>query len=996
MKYLPSHRRSTPLVTAVAALLVALATMAYSPRAHAIDDPALNYHTITTENFYVHYYDGLDELARRTAIYAEESHEVLVPLMDWKPASRTHVLVTDKLDTANGFARVFGRNFIAIYGMPPSADHVLGYFDDWLRILVYHEYVHILHLDTNLSLYRWLNRVIGKQFHPNAVLPRWYVEGIAVYLESARTGRGRVDSPLFRMWLRTAALDDELFDLGRATGLPFDWPSGTGPYLYGAFFIDYIVRQHGENFIRDFNHEYGRRLIPFALNHVTRQVVGDDLEELWEGFVAEAKADALAHRVAVEAAGRTELELLTDGGGRSRYPTVRPGHNGEITFYRADLTSHPVYATIAASGQRISTLHDGHGAAGPAAWSPDGETLYFSRSDITGNVYNYQDLYAYTPSTGDYKRLTEADRAREPAVSPDGAELVYVRNRHGSMELVRRFLDDSADGEDAVREEIILGRNDFAPRDDGHWQQISRPVFTPDGTGVVFSWWRLDRRQRDLYLVDLETKETTQLTDSPAHDIDPHFGPEGYLYFSSNVDDVFNIHAMDMNTHQIWQVTNVLRGVFSPAVSSDRRWIYVYTYTHRGFEIARLQHPQRFYHADQRPTERTRPWLEYPEPQPHGIDDPRPYRPWPWLLPQTFMPEFGALTGGSGIGATLFGYDPVEHHEYTLSGGLTTGPNFTDYGANLGLAYSYRGSALNLSTLLRFQDYPRTQSRIAMSRYVPYIERQYLGRLNLSYPIRRRGQSFSLSTRFDVEYLDERQRQFDIEHEPGDIRPTDPPLGFFNQLTFGLSYSSQFRYPLSISTERGVSASTTVGIHHPSLGHPDSALTLSYGLDLYQPNPFLKRHVFALRVRGALNRSATGLQRRYAIGGYSPQDVLTSLIFQEPRRGFPLRGYAPGEFRGTQYQVWKLEYRFPIWEFDRGFGTLPIFVRNVKGSLFADHGTAFDGFLLDADFHTGIGGEVQLDTILGYYDRNSLRLGYARGLGEAGLSEFYLLYGASF
>ncbi len=957
--------------------------------ATAIDDRHLDYHTITTDHFHVHYYDGLDALARRTAKVAEESHEVLTPILDWEPGQKTHVLVTDQQDVANGFARIFGRNFITIYGKPPTPEGNLGYYDDWLRVLVYHEYVHILHLDTNPGIPQAINRVIGKQYHPNSLLPRWYIEGIAVYLETVRTGRARANSPIFKMWLRTAALDDELFDIGRASGLPFRWPSGTGPYLYGTFFIDHMARHHGEDFIRDFNHDYGERFIPYAMNHISEAITEANLLDHWERFIDEAKAEALAKRTAVETRGRTPLEVITDSGGRNRYPELRPQHRNPITFHRSNLTESPTFVSIAPSGRDFETIRSASAAAGPGGWSPDGETFFFSRRERTRNVYAYQDLFSYTPSTGRLYRLTEADRVREPAVSPDGDDLVHVRNRAGSMELVQRPIASPS------QEEVLLGRHDFPDDHDGHWQQISSPTYTPDGTGVVFSWWRLDRRQRDLYLYDLDTGQWQRLTDSPAHDMDPSFGPDGHLYFSSNVDGIFNIHAMDLDTGEIWQLSNVLRGVFHPQVTPDGHWIYVYTYTTNGFEIARFRHPGVFRHADRRPTERSAPWIDYPEPDLGADADPQDYQFWRWLKPMFFTPNTGVIAEGVGFGATISGYDPIEHHEYTLSGGWTTGSDLIDQSANLGLQYRYSGSALNVSALARLQDIPRTSGLFAESRNIPYLERQYLANLSLSYPLRRHRETLSLSTGYRVEYRHERRRP-SITHEPGDRAPSEPSEGFFNELQFGLSYSRLERYPHSISVERGLSGGLTFGLNHPSLGHPESAVNLNYRANFYHPNPLADRHVFTLRMRGAINRSQSGRIRRYSIGGHTPQDVFSAVVFQEPRGGTPIRGYPPGLINGAQFQTWNLEYRFPILELDRGLATLPLFFRNLKGSIFVDHGTAFDGYLTDADFITGVGAEIQLDGIVGYRMANSLRTGMARGLDEGAITEWYLLFGSNF
>ncbi len=984
-----SQRSFPPVFSALCYIL--FATL-FSSSAEAIGDPDLDYHTISTPNFHVHYHDGIEGLARRSAIIAEEAHQVLSPLLDWKPGRPVHMLVTDDRDSANGFARVFGRNFITIYAKPPTPENNLGYFDDWLRVLIYHEYVHILHIDTKTGIPDWYNRVFGKQYHPNSVLPRWYKEGVAIYYESHSTGRGRAHSPIFRMWLRTAALDDEFFTLGQATGLPFEWPSGTGPYLYGAFFIDYLGRTQGENYIRDFNHLYGDRPIPFAMQYITQDITGSSLDDHWQGFVTEAMAEARARQVAVRAAGKTELEILTDGGGRNRYPVIRPGEVPEVTFQRTNLSEHPVYATMPRSGAEPIPIRDADGGRGRAAWSPDGRTMYFARIEPHKNYYSFADIFSYTPETGVLRRLTEADRAREPDISPDGTEMVHVRIRAGSMELVRRPLANPS------REEVLLGRNDWAPEEDGHWQQISTPVYTPDGEGVVFSWWRADRRQRDLFLYRFDTGQWQNLTDSPAHDIDPSFGPDGYLYFTSNVDDIFNIHAMDIDTGQVWQVSNVLRGVFHPQVTPDREWIYVYTYTHRGFELARFRHPQRFTRPDGRPTERNAPKIAFPEQNLPGLDDPQPYRPWRWMAPMFFSPDFGVISEGAGLGATVRGYDPVEHHHYTASAGFTTGPDFTDRGLNIGGRYRYTGGVFNVTTTLRMQDLLRSERLFTASQYVPYIERRYRGSLELSYPIRLYDGSFSLGVGYDLTFAQERRRG-EYLHEPGDLSPEFPDLGFLNEFSFRLSYSNLNRYAQSISVERGVSGGISTGLQLPQLGHDESSISLNYNLSFFRPNPFVERHVFALRLRGAINRSSTRAHRLYSIGGHSPHDVLTSTIFQDPRGGFPIRGYPIGATRGDQYQVWKLEYRFPLREFDRGFSTTPLFIRNLKGALFVDTGAAFTGHLTHAiqqEFRTGVGAEIQLDTIIGFAQSNSFRLGHARGLNEDGISDWYLFFGGSF
>ncbi|MBK6463031.1 MAG: peptidase S9, partial [Myxococcales bacterium] len=103
-----------------------------------------------------------------------------------------------------------------------------------------------------------------------------------------------------------------------------------------------------------------------------------------------------------------------------------------------------------------------------------------------------------------------------------------------------------------------------------------------------------------------------------------------------------------------------------------------------------------------------------------------------------------------------------------------------------------------------------------------------------------------------------------------------------------------------------------------------------------------------------------------------------------------LRGYPSGFQVGQHYTLLNTEYRFPIWNFDRGSSTLPFFLNRLTGAVFFDYGAAFDTFE-DAKYKSGTGGELWLDTFLGYGLPLTFRLGYARGLASEGTDKVYVV-----
>lgn len=968
--------------------LFALMMLASTP-ALAVDDPALDYYTIETPNFYVHYYSGLEDFAWRVAINCEEAHEVLSPLLDWKPASKTHVNVIDRVDSANGSAGTFGRNRMTIYAMPPEASSVLGFYDDWIRVVVYHEYVHILHIDTVLGISPYLNIVLGKQLSPNQTLPRWYTEGIATYHESMRTRGGRVKGTTWNTWSRTAALEGKLFDLGTTTGTPVAWPGGTSAYLYGSLFIDYVANKHGEDFIRRFNHIYGGRIIPYSLNQASSSISGQTIQELWNEWLAHAHARAHAERIAVVAAGETRLEIVDPAGGSTGFPRFRPKHD-TVTYYSSDLVSDSQLMEVAASAQgEQESLLDIESGYGAGSWTPDGGTYLFSQSDGIENIYVYQDIFAWNAETQRTYRLTKGERAREPAVSPDGKKFAYVRNLHGTMELVVRDLNNPS-----AYEKVLVSGADHPPEQLDHWNQISLPEWSPDSRRVVFSMWRLGDGFRDIWMATPTRQGTTleRLTRDFAMDIDPSFGPDGRIYFSSDRTGIFNIYAIDPETRQTWKVSNVVTGVNAPRVSPDGEWIWVTKYTASGNAIARFRHPEKLEPAPASVKDRLAS-IEYPDVDTSDwvVEE---YQPIQWLAPLTFTPEFGIATGGGAFGATLSSSDPVNRHLWQATAATTFAEDIAEQNASLALSYTYGGLPVDVGIFGRYSEFPRLRTYFAESEFKPYLQEQYLSRITLSYPMRAIDDVLTLSLSYEIDRATFGDLPA-VEPDPGDLEPSEAFEGWFNEARLSLSYSNAERYSQSISVEEGVQASVSVSAQDPVLGSDFQTFSLFYNGAAFIPNPWIDRHVFSLSLSGG-HLASTGSPGVFSLGGTRPQDVFSSILFQEPQLGRVIRGYPPAFTRGRNFQLYQADYRFPIFDFDKGFATLPIFFRQLKGTVFAESGTAYSGFLADADLLSSAGAELLLQTTFGYYFTGNLRLGYARGFTEGGIHEFYMLYGGGF
>jgi hypothetical protein len=148
-------------------------------------DPGQRWRTIETRNFFVHFAEQNRAQARAAASTAERLYPQITSLLDWQPRRRTHIVLLDSADFANGYASPVPFNYSAIFLSPPDDGELLQN-RDWLELVMSHEFFHIVHLDKASGSPLALRNVLGRLLpsFPNVLQPGWVIEGLAVYWES--------------------------------------------------------------------------------------------------------------------------------------------------------------------------------------------------------------------------------------------------------------------------------------------------------------------------------------------------------------------------------------------------------------------------------------------------------------------------------------------------------------------------------------------------------------------------------------------------------------------------------------------------------------------------------------------------------------------------------------------------------------------------------------------------------------------------------------------
>src|SRR5439155_13804122 len=106
-----------------------------------------------------------------------------------------------------GLASTLPFNYSAVFLSPPDEGELLQN-REWLELVLTHELTHIVHLDKAHGGPYSARRIFGRLafLFPNALQPRWIVEGLAVYAESdAANGYGRLGQSQFEGMMRAEA-----------------------------------------------------------------------------------------------------------------------------------------------------------------------------------------------------------------------------------------------------------------------------------------------------------------------------------------------------------------------------------------------------------------------------------------------------------------------------------------------------------------------------------------------------------------------------------------------------------------------------------------------------------------------------------------------------------------------------------------------------------------------------------------------------------------------
>ncbi|MBT4362245.1 MAG: hypothetical protein HOD11_14890, partial [Candidatus Marinimicrobia bacterium] len=139
--------------------------------------PELKWQTLETEHFNIHYHQGLEVLAGRGALIAEQTYQPILDQLQVKDFGKTDIVFSAEDEIMNGFAMPSNQIFIWV-----SQNDVAGHFggsDKWLKMVITHEFQHVVQFQAHRT---WAGIFGG------ITIPTWWIEGMAEYMTEVWRG----------------------------------------------------------------------------------------------------------------------------------------------------------------------------------------------------------------------------------------------------------------------------------------------------------------------------------------------------------------------------------------------------------------------------------------------------------------------------------------------------------------------------------------------------------------------------------------------------------------------------------------------------------------------------------------------------------------------------------------------------------------------------------------------------------------------------------------
>jgi hypothetical protein len=553
--------------------------------------PQAGFYSLETHDLRLLYYGKLQAfVAPYVAQCYENSLKFHSELFEYTPSNKTTLFLHDFSDYGNAGASTVPWNKISLAIAPPSYAFETTPSNERVNATLNHEVIHLVVNDKAAGTDKFFRSLFcGKvretSDHPLTILyaylttprrssPRWYQEGIAVFLDTWMAGglgraQGGYDEMVFRTMVRDTC---EIFDLVglEAKGTQIDFQVGVNSYLYGTRFMSYLAYYYGPECLIEWVSRTKDSKRYYAAQF--KKTFGFSVKEAWSDWIEWERQFQ-----------QEQLDSIR------QYPTT-PGRDlseqalGSVSPGCWDPIRGKLFAAVSYPGQvaYIAAINVVSGRLEKIC-------------DIKGPALYVVSSIALDPATGSLFYTTDNDQWRDlRVVNVDTRESRTLMKDVRIGDLVFNAVDSSLWG---VRHFNGITTVTRIPHPYTEWNQVySSPygndiyniAISPDGEYLSAGLAEISGRQSLVRwsiegLLQGNTLHDTLFDFGNSIPANFVFSPSGESLFGASYSTgVSNIFRYDFGTREMEAVSNCESGFFNPVPVSDDSLI-VCRYSGKGF-----------------------------------------------------------------------------------------------------------------------------------------------------------------------------------------------------------------------------------------------------------------------------------------------------------------------------------------------------------------------------------------------------------------------------